>query len=154
MSHLNWPGFRGRDPARSAAGATAGRHHPLTAALFSSLCLMSCFAAAAQAHELTASPTAKLAASQINGSAGEALSRYTRAGEPCGYYTIPATGPDLVYWRHCDDIPICIKVDERFTVDRRVEVGPRENKRLGTTAGVRGAWYIGLPHPRLGCDVF
>jgi len=65
MSHLNCRSFRHSFTPAPTPGAIEGRQQrslrSLTAALFSSLCLISCFAAAAQAsaqqQTITAAPT-------------------------------------------------------------------------------------------------
>lgn len=73
---------------------------------------------------------------------------------PCGVYTQPVSwGADTVWYNHCGRGPICIKVDVRYGWDYRKEVGSGITY-LGTTAFLKGAWYIGLPHPTLRCDIY
>lgn len=74
---------------------------------------------------------------------------------PCGSYTrhVP-WGADEVWYNHCGPHRICIKVDERFNADSRRELAGWANIKLGTTGYIRGAWYIGLPHPTLRCSIY
>jgi Family of unknown function (DUF6355) len=73
---------------------------------------------------------------------------------PCGVYTTHVWwGADDVWYNHCGWPPVCIKVDVRYGSDYRREVG-RGHTHLGTTAYVKGAWYIGLPHPTLRCRIY
>jgi hypothetical protein len=145
--------------ATETAGTLSRRARPRRALLMTALVLASALAIALattpQAHSQTPNPDpgTKLGTPQSDGSAANVLSHEATAVR-CGYYTVDVTlGPDIAFYYHCGSTRICIRVDDRFRADRREEVGPWEHKRLGTTAGVRGAWYIGLPHPTLRCHI-
>jgi hypothetical protein len=120
MSHVSWRGFSPGDHARSTDRAITAHTRLLATALLSSLCLMSCFAAAAQAapqpqHDAgaaranaefpTASTDRSLPGAIMAGAATSALA--ATQGCPSGYVCIypENTGwnggvPSLRYYRY------------------------------------------------------
>jgi hypothetical protein len=142
MSHPKWRGLSHRHTARSAAEATAGQQQlhlrSFAAALFSSLCLMSCFAAAAQAapqpqpaagpvlanKEITNAPTARRSAVSVTA--------------PCGFNIAGTTA----YYNHCGPTWVCIRVRKRMSFDYNRMVPPWTNTILGSTGSISWAWYI------------
>jgi hypothetical protein len=103
---------------------------------------------------VAAAAAAMMAAPAQAASAETAPAEDLGARARCGYYTthIPL-GADDAWYNHCGGGRICIKVDTVWRPDVRIEVGPGV-RYLGTTFDVRNAWYIGLPHPTLRCNVY
>jgi hypothetical protein len=140
MSHFSWRSFSPADPARSTARAITWHElhmRPLAMALFSSLCLMFCFAAAAQAApQPEHDPRAVLTNKEV-AHASTAPRSTVAVAAACGFNLIGVSA----YYNHCGPTWVCIRVLTRGA-DYDKMVPAWRNTYLGSHSWVEWAYYV------------